>query len=132
VLLAVAPGLVPTLLTLVGCSVPLGAGLWALSAAGRARKQRGEALHAARACAVADVQAVLGSLDAKRVSELLRVDIEEAELLLAEASVSALLDEPAPPRVRVDSEPMPTPLEEPAPQQGATEVPLTRKSTETE
>jgi hypothetical protein len=129
-LLAAAPGLMPTLLTLAACSVPLGAGLWALSAAAAARRQRAEALHSARVGAVSDAQAALGALDASRVSELLRIDAEQAELLLAEASVSALLEQVAVPRVRVDAETASTALEEPAAEAGATDVPLTRKGTE--
>ncbi len=133
VLLAVSPSLLPTLLTLLACSVPVGAGLWALRAAAAARGQRSEALHAARLAALSDAQAVLGTLDATRVSQLLQVDPEQAELLLAEASVAALLEQAAP-RLRVDAEPAAPPAAaEPA--QAAvdaspTEAPLARKSTE--
>jgi hypothetical protein len=137
VLLAASPGLLPTVLTLLACSAPLGAGLWTLRAAGAARSQRSEALHAARLAALNDAQAVLGALDATRVSQLLQIDDEQAELLLAEASVATLL-EPAAPRLRVDGEPAAPPA---TPEAGAeadaevdaspTQAPLTRKSTET-
>jgi hypothetical protein len=132
VLLAASPGLLPTLLTLLACGAPLGAGLWALRAAARARGQRGEALHAARLAALGDAQAMLGALDAKRASQLLQIDTEQAELLLAEASVATLLEQAAEPRLRVDPEPA-TAVATPETEVEAspTEASLTRKSTET-
>jgi hypothetical protein len=136
VLLVASPGLLPSVLTLLACGTPLGAGLWALRAAAAARNQRGEALHAARLAALNDAQAVLGALDAKRVSQLLQVDTDQAELLLAEASVATLLEQAVAPRVRVDAAPA-APLATMEPEAevevdaSPNEAPLTRKSTET-
>jgi len=133
VLLVASPGLLPSVLTLLACGTPLGAGLWALRAAAAARSQRSEALHAARLAAVNDAQAVLGSLDAARVSQLLQIDSDQAELLLAEASVATLLEQAAGPRVRVDAEPAAapaTPEAETETEASPTEAPLARKSTE--
>jgi hypothetical protein len=70
-------------------------------------------------------------MDAERVRQLLHIDAEQAELLLAEASVSALLEQTAEPRVRVDTAPLPAELEEPALDDAAGEVAVTRKETET-
>ncbi|HKY35483.1 MAG TPA: hypothetical protein VJN18_06080 [Polyangiaceae bacterium] len=130
VLLAASPGLLPTLFTLLACSVPLGVGLWALRAAAAARSQRSEALHAARLAALSDAQTALGALDGTRASQLLQIDPEQAELLLAEASVAALLEQAAP-RLRVDAEPAAPPATpEATADASATEAPLLRKSTE--
>jgi hypothetical protein len=96
----------PALLTLaayLASVVPLATGLYALARAGRARRVRGEALRAAQVSALADVQALTGLLDARRVSEIMRIAPERAELLLAEASVAALLQEAPLPRYRVDA-----------------------------
>lgn len=100
VLLAASPGLVATVMTLVACAVPLAGGAWGLGRAAAARRARQQVLHGARSSALADAQAVLGVLDAQRAAQLLRIDAEQAELLLAEASVASLLE--SPPRLRVD------------------------------
>jgi hypothetical protein len=104
VVLSASPGLVATLATYLAASVPFVAGLLALSRAATARNLRAEAVRTAQISALGDVQAVTGVLDAKRVTELMRLTPERAELLLAEASVAALLNEaPAPaPRLRVE------------------------------
>jgi hypothetical protein len=101
VLLAVSPGLLLTLFTLLACCVPLAGGAWGLMRAAAARQTRSEALHSAGSSALADAQAVLGPLDAQQAAQLLRVDADQAELLLAEASVASLLAQAAPPRTRV-------------------------------
>ena len=113
VLLAASPGPLLTGLTLLGCSLPLLAGTWAMTRAAAARKLRGEALHAARLAALEDAQAALGQLDAERVSQLMRIDAEQAELLLAEASVASML-EPAAPRLRIDAGPTETEQADPS------------------
>ena len=102
VLLAASPGLVPTVMTLVACAVPLAGGAWGLWRAAAARGARGEELHRARTGALGDAQAVLGALDAERVAQLMRIDAEHAELLLAEVSVARLLSDAPLPRLRVD------------------------------
>ncbi len=114
VVLSASPGLVPTLATYFAASVPLVAGLLALSRASTARNLRAEALRTAQISALGDVQAVTGQLDAKRVTELMRLSHERAELLLAEASIAALLNEAPPPapRLRVEG-PAPTVLGRP-------------------
>ena len=89
---------------LLGALVPLAAGAWALSRAARARGGRGEAIQRARVAAIADVQAVTGTLEAARVARIMRIEPEQAELLLAEASVATFLNEAPAPRVRVDAE----------------------------
>ena len=101
VVLTASPGLVPTLAAYLGALVPTVAGLLALGRAGTVRKLRGQALRAAEVSALGDVQAVTGPLDAKRVSEIMRLAPERAELLLAEASVATLLGQGPAPRVRV-------------------------------
>jgi len=98
-----SPGLVPALATYFGATVSLVAGLVALGRAATARRLRGEQLRAAQVSALSDAQAAMGVLDAARAARLLRVDPERAELLLAEASVSALLEEAAAPRLRVEA-----------------------------
>jgi hypothetical protein len=111
VLLAASPGLLLTLLTLLACCVPLAGGTWGLMRAAAARRVRGEALHTARVDGLADAQAVLGPLDAQQAAQLLRIDADQAELLLAEATVASLL-EAAPPRMRVaaaEAQPATTP-----------------------
>jgi hypothetical protein len=100
---AASPGLVPALATYFGATVPLVAGLFALGRAATARRLRGEELRAAQVSALSDLQAVTGVLDAERAARLLRVSPERAELLLAEASVSALLEEAPAPRLRVEA-----------------------------
>jgi hypothetical protein len=102
VVLASSPGLLPSILAFVGASVPLGAGLMSLQRAARARTQRDDALHAARLAALEGAQQQLGPLDATRAANLLRISPEQAELLLAEVSVAALLSPPAEPRLRVE------------------------------
>lgn len=104
VVLAASPGVVPTVAALLGSLVPLAAGAWALSRAARARTGRGEAIQRARVAAMADVQAVTGTLEAARVASIMRIEPEQAELLLAEASVATFLNEAPAPRVRVDAE----------------------------
>lgn len=101
VVLAAAPGLVATLATFLGASIPLLAGTWTLRSAATARHARDEALRNARLGALHDAQAVLGQLDGARIAELMRLDVEQAELLSAEASVASLLEQAALPRVRV-------------------------------
>lgn len=105
VLLAASPGLVPTLAAYAAAAVPLLAGLFALSRAATARLLRTDALRTAQISALGDVQAVTGVLDAQRVVELMRLPPERAELLLAEASVAALLNEAPAPRLRVEAAP---------------------------
>lgn len=112
--LAATPGLVPSLAAFLTTSVPFAAGLWALRRAGQARDRRSEALHAARLGALGDVEAVTGPLDAARAAELLRIDAEQAELLLAERSVVALLQGSSEPRLRVDVPQPVTVLDDPA------------------
>jgi hypothetical protein len=102
VVLAASPGLVPSLAAFLAASVPFAAGLLALRRAAQARARRAEALHSARVAALGDVQAVTGPLDATRAAELLRLDPEQAELLLAERSVLALLKGEPEPRLRVE------------------------------
>ncbi len=104
VVLSASPGLVPTLATYLAAAVPLIAGLLALSRAATARNLRSEALRTAQISALSDVQTVTGVLDAKRVTELMRLAPERAELLLAEASIATLLNEVAAPapRLRID------------------------------
>ena len=99
---AASPGLVPSLAAFLAASVPFAVGLLALRRAAQARTQRGEALHAARVAALGDVQAVTGPLDATRAADVLRLDPEQAELLLAERSVLALLRDAPEPRLRVE------------------------------
>lgn len=101
VVLAASPGVVPAVAALLGSLVPLAAGAGALRRAATARELRGAALQRARVAALGDVQAVTGVLDSTRVAEVMRLDAEHAELLLAEASVASWLDEA--PRVRVDA-----------------------------
>lgn len=101
VVLSASPGWVPTLAVFLGALVPVAAGVAALARASGARKRRAEALRAAEVSALGDVQAVTGLLDSKRAGEILRVSPERAELLLAEASVAALLEPGPAPRLRV-------------------------------
>jgi hypothetical protein len=74
----------------------------ALRRAAQARDRRSEALHAARLGALGDVEAVTGPLDAARAAQLMRIEAEQAELLLAERSVVALLQGSPEPRLRVE------------------------------
>lgn len=108
VLLAASPGLLLTLFTLLACCVPLAGGAWGLTRASAARASRRAALHDARSSALADAQAQLGALDAQQAAQLLRIDTDQAELLLAEASVASLLAPAPPPRARVRGETQPT------------------------
>jgi hypothetical protein len=103
VVLSAAPGLVPTIATYFGSAVPLVAGLFCLSRAAAARTLRNAALRRAQVSALADAQTVTGALDARRAAELMRISPERAELLLAEASVAALLEEVPAPRLRVEA-----------------------------
>ena len=100
--LAASPGTLAALAALAAAAVPSVAGLLTLRRAAGARKQRAEALHAARLAALGDVQAAAGPLDAARAAGILRIDPEQAELLLAEASVAALL-QPDAPKLRIDA-----------------------------
>lgn len=99
---AAAPGEVATAAAYLAALAPLLAGLWSLSRAAVARRQRGQALHAAEVAALGDAQAVLGALTAPRAAQLMRISPERAELLLAEASVATLLAEAPAPKLRVD------------------------------
>jgi hypothetical protein len=105
VVLAASPGLLPTLATYVGASVPLAAGLFALVRAASARTIRADALHTAQVSALGDVQQQLGSLDAAGAARVMRLEPERAELLVAEASVVALLQDAPPPRLRIEGTP---------------------------
>ncbi|HEY6079561.1 MAG TPA: hypothetical protein VIW29_12190 [Polyangiaceae bacterium] len=100
---AAAPGLLPTLAAFLGCAVPVGASAWAFGRARSARQLRGSALRRAQVSALGDAQLVTGTLDAARAAALMRLDVEHAELLLAEASVASLLREDT--RARVPDEP---------------------------
>jgi hypothetical protein len=113
VILTTSPPLLPSLAGLIASSVPAVAGLVALTRAAAARQLRGEAVQRAQVSALGDVQAVTGVLDAPRVSEIMRIGPERAELLLAEASVATLLNESPEPRWRVE-EPAKTELGEPS------------------
>lgn len=95
VVAAAAPGLAATFAAYLAAGTPLAAGLLALGRAAKARRLRAEALRAAQVSALGDVQAVKGGLSAEHAGQLLRVGSEPAELLLAEASVSELLEEPS-------------------------------------
>jgi hypothetical protein len=115
VVLSVDPSAVLAVTAYLASAVPVAVGAFALSRASSARKLRILALRTARISALGDVQAVTGVLTAPRVSELMRISVEQAELLLAEASVASYLNEAPAPRIRVDaSEPTPEPLPEPA------------------
>lgn len=104
VVLTATPGALAALLALIACSVPIACGLWALGRAAAARRERATALHDARLAALAEAEPALGPLDATRAAELLQIGVDEAELLLAEVSVAALLEPPAP-RRRIAGEP---------------------------
>jgi len=103
VVVAASPGVLPLVALYGGALVPVVAGLFALSRARAARTSRAEALHTAEVGALGDVQAVTGALDAQRVAEIMRLRPERAELLLAEASVAALLEQGPAPRMRVSA-----------------------------
>jgi hypothetical protein len=121
--LAAAPGAVASLAALLGASVPLGAGVWALARAASSRRLRDDALHRARVAALANVQAVTGLLDGPRIAEAMRLDVDEAELLSAEASVATLLQEAPAPRLRVAPAAPPADLPEDAAEARATGSP---------
>jgi hypothetical protein len=91
------------LAAVAAASVPGVAAFVALRFAAAARRRRAESLHAARLSALADAQAVAGPLDAARAASMLRIDPEQAELLLAEVSVAALLQPGPEPRLRVEA-----------------------------
>lgn len=101
--LVASPGVLAALAAFAAAGVPSVAGLLTLRRAAGAHKQRAEALHAARLAALSDAQAVTGPLDAARAAGLLRIAPEQAELLLAEASVAALLQPMPEPKLRVDA-----------------------------
>jgi hypothetical protein len=101
VVIAAAPGPLPTLAAYLGALVPAVAGALALSRASKARRLRAAALNSAQIGALSDVLAVTGVLDAARVAEIMQLSPERAELLLAEASVASLLGQAPAPRVRV-------------------------------
>jgi hypothetical protein len=115
VVVTAAPGIAAGLAAFLAAGVPLAAGLWALTRATGARRLRDRALHQARVAALANVQAITGVLDAARVAQLMRLDAEQAELLLAEASVATMLDEAPAPRLRVDDTQAPAIVTEQAP-----------------
>ena len=102
VVLAASPGGVPALAAFLAALIPVGLGAWALNRAAKARGMRDAALHGARVAALGDVQAVTGTLEAAHVAQVMRIAPEQAELLLAEASVATFLNEAPAPRVRVD------------------------------
>lgn len=102
VVLTASPEPWATFATYLAAGAPLAAGLWALARARTARMLRGEGLRTAQISALADVQATTGPLTAAQVADALRIGPERAELLLAELSVAALLDEAPPARLRVD------------------------------
>jgi hypothetical protein len=87
---------------MAAASVPGVVAFVALRFAATARRRRAVALHAARLSALADARAVTAPLDAARAASLLRIDPEQAELLLAEVSVAALLQPGPEPRLRVE------------------------------
>ncbi len=130
VLALVSPGWLPALLALAA-AVPGGGALLALQRAAKARDRRKDALHAAQLSALSDLQRSGAPQDAARVAQIFRLSPDQAELLLAEASVAAMLAPMPEPRLRV--EPAPTVLSEPeldaepAPatvqQRGQTEIP---------
>lgn len=103
VVLSAAPGPLSTLAIYLAAGVPLGAGLLALTGARAARSRRSEALRAAEVSALADLQAVTGTLGAAKVAELMRISPDRAELLLAAASVESFLDTSPAPRLRVEA-----------------------------
>ena len=103
VVLTASPEPWATLATYLAAGAPLVAGLWALARARTARMLRGEGLRTAQLSALADVQATTGPLTAAQVADALRIGAERAELLLAELSVAALLDEAPAPRLRIDA-----------------------------
>jgi hypothetical protein len=115
VVLTASPEPWATVAAYLAAGAPLAAGLWALARARTARLLRGEGLRTAQISALADVQATTGPLTAAQVAEALRIGPERAELLLAELSVAALLDEGPPPRLRVDA-PAVTQLSDPTTQ----------------
>lgn len=102
VVLVAEPGAVAALAAYVAAAVPGSSGVLALVLASRARRQRASALRQARVRAAAELQSQLGPLDATRAAQILRLSPEEAELLLAEASVASMLSELPPPRLRVE------------------------------
>jgi hypothetical protein len=128
VVLSVAPSAVLGATAYVASLVPVAVGAFALSRAASARKLRDVALRGAQVSALADVQAVSGVLPASRVTEVLRISPERAELLLAEASVASYLDEAPAPRVRV--EPGEPALRQPDEQSPPTEAGETRRRAE--
>lgn len=115
VVLTTSPEPWATAATYLAAGAPLAAGLWALARARTARLLRGEGLRTAQISALADVQATTGPLTAAQVAEALRLGPERAELLVAELSVAALLDDAPPPRLRVDA-PVATQLSDPTTQ----------------
>jgi hypothetical protein len=105
--LTVSPGVAATIAAYLAAAVPFGAGLFSLASARAARKRRGEALRVAQVNALSDVQAAKGALSAQSVAQLMRINPERAELLLAEASVASMLEEVPAARLRVEA-PAPT------------------------
>ena len=103
VVLTASPEPLATAATYLAAGAPLAAGLWALARARTARMLRGEGLRTAQISALADVQATTGPLTAAQAAAALRIGPERAELLLAELSVAALLDEAPPARLRIDA-----------------------------
>jgi hypothetical protein len=105
VVLIAQPGALPTLAAYMAALVPALAGGAALVGAARARTTRGEALRQAQVHTVAQLQAQRGPLDAPHAAQILRIEPELAEHVLAEATVATLLEEAPAPRLRVPAAP---------------------------
>lgn len=101
VVLSTSPSALLVATAYLASAVPFIVGMLALARAASARELRAQALRSARVSALSDVQAVTGELPAERVSTIMRISPEQAELLLAEASVASYLNEAPAPRVRV-------------------------------
>lgn len=102
VVLSTSPSALLVATAYLASAVPFVVGMLALARAASARQLRAQALRSARVSALSDVQAVTGELPAERVSTIMRISPEQAELLLAEASVASYLNEAPAPRVRVE------------------------------
>ncbi|HVY29773.1 MAG TPA: hypothetical protein VHB79_24605 [Polyangiaceae bacterium] len=127
------PGALPSLAAYAGAAVPLLSGVAALIGATKARAARGRALRRAQVQTLAELQAQRGPLDAARAAQILRLLPERAELLLAEASVAAWLEEAPAPRLRVATPPAPaTVLSTPDDLAEATAPPATTQRGDTE
>jgi LSD1 subclass zinc finger protein len=109
VVLLASPGVVLSVLSAVLAAAPGVTAFMAFAQAAGLRRLRAAALHEAELGGLADVQAALGPLDAARAAEIFGITGEHAELLLAEASVGAMLGALPEPRVRVAAELTPEP-----------------------